>query len=144
MNDTILTREDGVQAPVDAKTKPFLNIGTGDVNKSMLEGATIENSTIGHIGEQIDVKDGGQVLTAEAIAAQEKLRKAKVDDAKESIGETLKDILIPGHKLGKNISRTMDEAAGLEGKSRTSRFDEAVNSILNKDGKDDADIEMSR
>lgn len=145
MSDAIITREDRASVPVETKpVKPLVNIGAGDVDKSMLEGATIENSTIGHIGEQIDVKDGGQVLTAEAVAAQEMLKKAKADDTKENISEALKDAFIPGRKLCKNISDTMDKAAGLGGRSRSSRFDEAVNSILNKGSKEDADVEMSK
>ena len=55
MSDEIKTAD----AQPENKPKSF-TIGVGEADHTVLKGANIENSNIGHIGDKIEVKDGGQ------------------------------------------------------------------------------------
>ena len=126
----------------DKKPKSF-TIGVGESDQTVLKNANIQNSSIGHIGEQIDVKDGGKVMTAEAVAAEAKLKQARAEDIKEKFSKTAKDALIPGHRFFSNVSNALDNASKC--KKSSSRYDEAINSMLNRDAQiKSSDAEMSK
>jgi hypothetical protein len=122
MSDEIKTAD----ALPEDKPKSF-TIGVGEADHTVLKGANIENSNIGHIGDKIEVKDGGKVMTAEAVAAEAKLKQAKSDDVKDKVGKTLKDIFVPGHKVFGDIGTALDNATGC--KKSTSRYDAAINEL---------------
>lgn len=141
--------ETAVEKTVSEETldrKVGLTFGVGESDHTVLKNATIENSSIGHIGDQIDVKDGGKVMTAEAVAAEAKLKQAKAEDMKEKVGNTLKDIFVPGHKLFGSIGKSLDKAAGCKTASSTSRYDAVLEEMCSKgnDAQLSEDAEMSR
>lgn len=126
MANDVLERSDGVKLP-----KSFV-VGVGESDNTVLKDATIENSNIGHIGDQIDVTDGGKVMTASAVAAEAKLAKARAEDTREAVKNSVKDIVVPGRKLFNKIAARMDKITGIERKS-DSKFDLAVDDILKDD-----------
>lgn len=128
-----------VSAKVDEKSR--LVLGVGDADNTVLKNATIENSSIGHIGDKFVVKDGGTVLTADAIVAKEKLKKAKADDVKAGIGKAVKDALIPGHKFAGQISDAMDKVTGCQ---KTSRYDAAIAELSNRCSKSNDGPDFSK
>ena len=133
--DEILERADGTPKP-----KGFV-IGVGESDNTVLKDASIENSNIGHIGDQIDVKDGGKVMTAGAVAAEAKLTKAKAADTYDAIKNTVKDIAVPGRKLFNKFANYMDKITGIKRES-SSKFDIAVNDVLKSSEKDDSGLSL--
>ena len=128
-------------SPDETKKNGF-TIGVGEADHTVLKGANIENSNIGHIGDKIEVKDGGKVMTADAVVADAKLKQAKADDVKEKVGNVAKDLFIPGHKLFGNVSSALDKATGC--KAKTSRYDAAINELSGKPSQPVDDAEMSK
>lgn len=121
-----------------------LVIGTGEADNTVLKNATISNSNIGHIGEKVEVKDGGTVMTAEAVAAKEAIRQAKQQDFQEQASNFAKRAFIPGYSVaddvkqaGKFVGQTMNKITGCEetsefNASKHKHLDDALNRLSQK------------
>lgn len=142
MSDEVMTRNVALPDDENAKKKGNFVIGVGDSDQTVLKNATVENSSIGHIGDQIDVKDGGKVMTSEAVAAEAKLKQAKAEDNKEKVKNAIKDAVVPGHKLIRDISDTLNNVTGA--KKSPSRYDKAINELCNGNAQVNNDIEISK
>ena len=128
----------GGLAMIKAMSAPYVNMKfmpTGGINADNLTsyldfkkiiacgGSWMVKGDMIKAGEFDKIKD----MTAEAVAAEAKLKQAKSDDVKDKVGKTLKDIFVPGHKVFGDIGTALDNATGC--KKSTSRYDAAINEL---------------
>ena len=103
-------------------------IGTGSRDDSILQNATIENSSIGKIDNSTVVKDGGIVMTREAQEAKEAATDNRLKHIFNPIGARADDAGKALDNAASDFYKGLDKLFGKkEPEVSASRFDSAVN-----------------
>lgn len=103
-------------------------IGTGSRDDSILQNATIENSSIGKIDNSTVVKDGGIVMTREAQDAKEAAFDNRLKHIFNPIGARIDDTNKAMDSVTADFHKGLDKLFGKKTPDvNAARFDSAVN-----------------